>query len=76
MFDRTIFGTQFSFTRGAGKLAKQNRIGWTFLATLRGVAERLRHAFGAGRYRPEQHYMRGPGPKTREKIGRGGGARA
>jgi len=23
----------------------------------------------AGRYRPEIHYMRGPGPKTLEKIG-------
>ena len=57
-------------------MAKRNRIGWKFLATLRGVAERIRHAFGAGRYRPEQHYMRGPGPKTREKIERGGGARA
>jgi hypothetical protein len=28
----------------------------------------LREAF-AGRYRPELHYMRGPGPKWREKHG-------
>jgi hypothetical protein len=24
---------------------------------------------GSGRYRPEAHYMRGPGPKWREKYG-------
>jgi hypothetical protein len=23
-----------------------------------------------GKYRPEQHYMRGPGPKFRERVGR------
>jgi hypothetical protein len=29
----------------------------------------LRRVLGAGRYRPERHYMRGPGPKTRAKLG-------
>jgi hypothetical protein len=28
------------------------------------------------RYRPEDHYMRGPGPKTRQKQSRGNGSHA
>lgn len=76
MFDRTVAETQFLFHPRSRQLAKRDRPGWKLLATLRGVAGRFGNAFGAGRYRPEQHYMRGPGPKTREKIERGGGARA
>jgi hypothetical protein len=30
----------------------------------------------AGRYRPEKHYMRGPGPKWREKYARTGAQRS
>jgi hypothetical protein len=34
-----------------------------------GLLDRLSRALsGADRYRAEQHYMRGPGPKTREKL--------
>ena len=41
-----------------------------------GALARVRRSLGSSHYRPEQHYMRGPGPKTREKTGRDGGARA
>jgi hypothetical protein len=38
------------------------------IASLRGwLREWLR--FQQNRYRPERHYMRGPGPKAREKAG-------
>jgi hypothetical protein len=42
-------------------------------ATLRTVGLNLLTAFwggSVGQYRPEVHYMRGPGPKWREKHGR------
>jgi len=42
-------------------------------ARLRTVAINLLTAFWGGsvrQYRPEAHYMRGPGPKSREKHGR------
>ena len=42
-------------------------------ARLRMVALNLLTAFwggSVGQYRPEAHYMRGPGPKWREKHGR------
>jgi hypothetical protein len=41
-------------------------------ARLRTVAETLQSTFWGGlvkQYRPEDHYMRGPGPKWREKHG-------
>jgi len=57
-------------------LTKPYRIGRKLLATLRAFAERFRLALRTDRYRPEQHYMRGPGPKTREKLERRGGAKA
>jgi len=46
-------------------------------ARLRTVALNLQTAFWGGsarQYRPEAHYMRGPGPKWREKHGRNGEA--
>lgn len=36
-------------------------------AALRAALRRLREAVSSERYRPEEHYMRGPGPKTRAK---------
>lgn len=57
-------------------MTKPYRIGRKLLATLRAFAERFRLALRTDRYRPEQHYMRGPGPKTREKLERRGGAKA
>jgi hypothetical protein len=42
-------------------------------ARLRFVAVNVMTAFSGGsfrQYRPEAHYMRGPGPKWREKHGR------
>ena len=29
---------------------------------------RIRAILNADRYHPEEHYMRGPGPKTQEKL--------
>jgi hypothetical protein len=46
-------------------------------ARFRTVALNLLTAVWGGsisQYRPEVHYMRGPGPKWREKHGRNGGA--
>jgi hypothetical protein len=37
---------------------------WVFVEYRRALASRLRDP-----YRPEQHYMRGPGPRWREKHG-------
>ena len=39
--------------------------------SFRSLVADLRRAFGdaVGGYRPERHYMRGPGPKWREKHG-------
>jgi hypothetical protein len=34
-----------------------------FLGTLERLRARWRQWMGADRYRPEKHYMRGPGPK-------------
>jgi hypothetical protein len=45
--------------------------------TLRTVALNLQTVFWGGsirQYRPEAHYMRGPGPKWREKHGSNGEA--
>jgi hypothetical protein len=45
----------------------------TLVSALRGAVVSLVKSFGAilagpaGKYRPEDHYMRGPGPKWREK---------
>lgn len=37
-------------------------------ATVNTLAKLIRAAIGPGkRYHPEQHYMRGPGPKYRQK---------
>lgn len=51
----------------------------TFLASVAtGVRSILENSWralfgdGTGIYRPEAHYMRGPGPKWRELHGRGG----
>lgn len=52
------------------------RAGWNFFAALRRALCGVRTAVTGDRYRPEQHYMRGPGPKTREKMQRSGGAGA
>ncbi len=40
-----------------------------FRSTVRSVTTLLHSSWDgpAGRYRPEDHYMRGPGPKWREK---------
>jgi hypothetical protein len=56
----------------------------TFLVMLRSLCARMRETArahlhrrmhgAAQRYRPEFHYMRGPGPKWREKHGVGLGA--
>ena len=46
-------------------------------ARLRTIALNLRTAFWGGsvrQYRPEAHYMRGPGPKWRERHGSKGEA--
>jgi hypothetical protein len=56
--------------------AKRPRAGRNFLAALAASLRRLRNGLSGDRYRPERHYMRGPGPKTREKTERGGGATA
>jgi hypothetical protein len=32
---------------------------------------RVRRQFAGERYHPEQHYMRGPGPKTKAKMASG-----
>jgi hypothetical protein len=45
------------------------------VAALKGARERACQLMGASRYRPEEHYMRGPGPKTREKTQHQAGAR-
>jgi hypothetical protein len=37
------------------------------------LRRRLRRAFAEASYRPELHYMRGPGPKCSEKLAGGGG---
>jgi hypothetical protein len=37
---------------------------WVFVEYRRAVASRMFNP-----YRPEQHYMRGPGPRCREKQG-------
>jgi hypothetical protein len=45
------------------------RIG-SYAGVMKVVLERLRHAWGnPDAYRPGDHYMRGPGPKWREKHG-------
>jgi len=36
---------------------------------LSAISSLLRGLFGAPGYRPEKHYMRGPGPKSRGKSG-------
>lgn len=43
---------------------------------LRSVPVLARRLLKIERYRPEEHYMRGPGPKTREKMKPGNGASA
>ena len=40
-------------------------LAWMALNVLRVVWSRF-----AARYRPERHYMRGPGPKTLDRLGR------
>jgi hypothetical protein len=42
-----------------------------FAKTLKSVRNRVRQLLRLERYRPEEHYMRGPGPKTREKLKHG-----
>jgi hypothetical protein len=40
----------------------------TLSAAARALAQFVRTVIeGSGKYHPEQHYMRGPGPKWREK---------
>lgn len=55
-------------------IRKQSPAGWNFIAALAGALRWFRAGLSSDRYRPEQHYMRGPGPKTREKTERGAGA--
>jgi hypothetical protein len=43
----------------------------TLLRRAAGRAQSLRKLIGQP-YRPEKHYMRGPGPKWREKVAHGG----
>jgi hypothetical protein len=46
-----------------------NAVGWPpIVATIAQAWRELRNGF-ADTYRPELHYMRGPGPKWREKHG-------
>lgn len=42
---------------------------------MRKLSLRVGGIFSRGRYRPEVHYMRGPGPKTLEKARREAGGR-
>jgi hypothetical protein len=46
-----------------------------FFAKVSRAVERLflrwRRATGSGHYRPEKHYMRGPGPKNLSKLSNG-----
>lgn len=41
---------------------------------LRALIQKILLSFGAtDKYRPERHYMRGPGPKSRERATHAGG---
>jgi hypothetical protein len=49
--------------------AESARIG-PVLAVMESLFQRMRQAWGSPNgYRPSDHYMRGPGPKWREKHG-------
>lgn len=37
-------------------------------ATIRRLRALVRELMHADRYHPEEHYMRGPGPKTEERL--------
>ena len=40
---------------------------------LRALIQKIFRSFGAAeKYRPERHYMRGPGPKSRERADHAG----
>ncbi len=45
----------------------------TLLRGAAGIAQGWRKLIGESSYRPEKHYMRGPGPKWRAKNGRAEG---
>jgi hypothetical protein len=44
----------------------------TFLRTITKAAKRLKPGRGGDAYRPEKHYMRGPGPKSKQNPASGG----
>ena len=49
-------------SKNSSKAPKTPGLAATVVAMVRDIARDL-----SGSYRPEQHYMRGPGPKAREK---------
>ncbi len=61
----TVFGAHFSLAATGDRPTLQPVLRFP-LALWRGIRAAL-----SGRYRPERHYMRGPGPKWRAKhVGR------
>ncbi|TIS57954.1 MAG: hypothetical protein E5W82_04840 [Mesorhizobium sp.] len=54
--------------KNCGRLARGRKLIGRFKSLFAHWTRGLRRRFAGDRYHPEEHYMRGPGPKTRARF--------